>query len=281
MEASNRIIEETVSVLETAGEITQRWELIAAPQELFMQIFPMETHKKHLMLVRHALNVRVEQARVKEQKASARKKRKGRGDESSSDVDELEEGGFDFHKSMKKYGLANMPTTHTQKTKSIEDISKKAKKAFNKHKKYLAPGDVMDFAPQWMENKRPRNTRAGDMTHGHWVAAWWSRALAQVAAQGAAESETVSFENLLVQFLNANMLAIKHGTKTGWELDKHIWDTVVEKTGRRDPNIDVVRELTVINENDLTRVQKKIQDGFGPQWGKQGVGGGKTELLVQ
>ena len=65
-------------------------------------------------------------------------------------------------------------------------------------------GLVLDFAPQWLGDKCPKSMKADNMTHAVWVASWWSRALTQVAAQAFTKEETLSFENLLVQFLNAN-----------------------------------------------------------------------------
>ena len=36
VEAPETIIQETIEMLETAGEITQRWELLAAPEEIML-----------------------------------------------------------------------------------------------------------------------------------------------------------------------------------------------------------------------------------------------------
>ena len=194
---------------------------------------------------------------AKEQKA-ARKKRKGDGDESSSEPED-DGKGFDYSSSMKQYGLANIPSIHTQKTKRIEDNAKKYKKASGKQRLHLAPGGVMEYAPQWMGDKPPKSLRAEQMTHAHFVAGWWSRAFTQVAAQGAAESETLSFESLLVEFLNVNKVAVEQGTKVAWEYDRALWDKTVERASRRDSALDVTKEFTVVDENQLTAVQKKVQ----------------------
>ena len=124
-----------------------------------------------------------------------------------------------------------------------------------------------------MNARFPRNSNANEMTHAHWVAAWWSRAISQIAAQAACEKETVSVETLLVQFLNANKIAIDCGTKTAWAFDKHVWDTVGEKANRKEPNIDVRKEFTVVDENTLSAVQKMVQHVPNHAGGK----GGKSQ----
>lgn len=233
------------------------------------------------MLVRHAVHTYAKQtqtkdpmavvveALAKEQKAS-RRKRKGQQDESSSEVDEAEGNDFDMCGSMKKYGLAQIPNIHTQKTKRIEEAAKRAKKVYRKKKRFLAAGPLQEYAPQWMGDKQPKGFRSDGMTHAHWVAAWWSRTLTQLAAQGSAEVETLSFETLLTEFLNANKVAIEKGTKAAWELDRHIWDTVAEKASRKDLSLDVVKEFSTVDENELSAIQKKIQATSGNRWTKGG-----------
>ena len=146
--ADDKVIEETIRVLEEKGEVSHSWELLAAPPEMFMEIFPMDTHKKHLMLVRHAVKVHgmkskmsdpvamAVQALAKEQKA-ARKKRHNRGEESSSEPETHNGKEFDLHANLQKYGLAGVPCTHTQKTKNIAEFAKKAQNAVQKNRESI------------------------------------------------------------------------------------------------------------------------------------------------
>ena len=132
----------------------------------------------------------------------------------------------------------------------------------------------MEFSPQWMGEKSPKNFRSEQMTHAHFVAAWWARTLTQVAVQGNAEAETVSFENMLMEFLNINKIAIEQGTKVAWEYDKTVWDTTVEKIKRKEPALNIKEDFTIVNENKLTGVQKKTQSSFVPSWSKGSAGKG-------
>lgn len=250
-------------------------------------IFPLATHKKHLMLVRHALQVHADRNKqkdpvtiamkslAKEQRAS-RKTRKGEREESSSEEDEQEVSGI--YGGLQKYGLANVPNIHTQKTKKITDFTKHAQKATKKDKQYFADGGIMDYTPQWMGEKRFKNLNSDGITHAHWVAAWWSRAMSQIAAQGTTEKQIVSVEQLLTQFLNMNKVAIQHGTKTAWELDKQIWEESVEKAGRRDPTLNLSKLFTTIDENQVKSItNKNSKDSTPPsseKWGGKGKGKG-------
>ena len=73
-----------------------------------------------------------------------------------------------------------------------------------------------------------------------------------------------------MEFLNANKIAIEHGTKVAWEHDKKVWDNVVEKAGRKDPDLDARKEFTVVDENELSAIEKKVQNG---SWARSGKGG--------
>ena len=90
-------------------------------------------------------------------------------------------------------------------------------KAVKKNKEFLSAGGVMECVPQWPGIKYPKNINSNEMTHAHWVAAWWSRAISQVAGQGSTEKQTLSVEQLLVQFLNMNKVAVEQGVRTPWE----------------------------------------------------------------
>ena len=75
--------------------------------------------------------------------------------------------------------------------------------------------------------------------HARWVAAYWSRALAQIAAQGHVGHQTLSMEQLITQFLNINRVCIESANKVGWYTDNEMWLTAVEATRRMDPDFDV------------------------------------------
>ena len=113
--------------------------------------------------------------------------------------------------------------------------------------------------------------------------------MTQVAAQGSAKKETVSFENLLWEFLNMNQVAVEHGTKVFWEYDKQVWDKVSEKINRKAPDLDVREEFTVVDQNKLSEIKGKVHSGAAGRWGKgtaaftkaSGSGGGKGAETVK
>jgi len=200
---------------------------------------------------------------AKEQRAT-RQKSKGK-DASSSDG---EDGCFDCYKSLNKYGLGAIPSTHMQRTKLMEEAAKKAKNAAEKKKKdFLVPGSALEYNPQWMGPKGPKSFSWQEMSHAHWVAAWWSRAFCQLAAQGHAEVEAISFASMLTQFLNANKIAIEGNPKTAWEYDHQVWRDTSEKASRKDPELNVKQAFTVTNENKLIEVKSQVASkGQGKIW---------------
>ena len=141
--------------------------------------------------------------------------------------------------------------------------------------KDLISEHVLDFPPQWMKNP-PKNLKpkikGGTMTHPEWVAAWWSRALVQLMAQGHAKKSTLSVETLLVEFLNANKVAAEEFQDVGWEYDKHLWKDTSEKIGAKDKKLDVTEAMTDASEKKISEVQKEMKSS--PQGPK---GGGKYD----
>ena len=149
-----------------------------------------------------------------------------------------------------------------------DELAKKAKKCYDKKKSFVAPGRILDYCPQWIP-KAPKHFAWDQMSHAQWVAAWWSRALSQLAAQGHAEAESLSVALLLTEFLNANKVAIESTSRTAWEYDSKVWSTTAERAARRDPDLDITEIFMVTNENDLLQIKNKItkgQKGQGTQW---------------
>ena len=150
-----------------------------------------------------------------------------------------------------------------QRNRNLEEQAKKAKKATVKKKPFVAPGEVLDYCPQWMGANAPRRFNWAEMSHAHWVAAWWSRALSQLASQGHAESESVTFASLLTEFLNT----------MAWEYDRRVWTSAAEKAARKDPDLDVNKSFAAANQNELLEV-KNIFGGKGEgKFGKVGTHG--------
>ena len=88
--------------------------------------------------------------------------------------------------------------------------------------------------------------------HAHWVAAYWGRALTQLAAQSASNAQSVSVEDLLTEFLNMNRLCIENKGRLGWVMDQQIRNGINDKIQRHDPNLNVVQEFTVSDQNART-----------------------------
>ena len=75
---------------------------------------------------------------------------------------------------------------------------------------------------------------AANYTHARWVASYWSRAFTQLSAQAAAKKETVSFVDLLVQFLNVNQVAVESGVKVAWRVDQDKWAHLGDRLRRKE-----------------------------------------------
>ena len=125
--------------------------------------------------------------------------------------------------------------------------AKKAEKDFQQSGHFLAPGPITDYMPKWVPEKV--NGLEAIRTHAHWVAAYWGRALTQLAAQSATDAQSVSLEDLLTEFLNMNRMCVETKGKLGWLMDQQIWNGIADKIQRHDPNLDMQQEFTVVDQN--------------------------------
>ena len=108
----------------------------------------------------------------------------------------------------------------------------------------------MDYTPNWMKETLPANL-VDCKTHAHWVAGYWSRALAQLAVQSHTTSQTLSMQQLLAHFLNVNQACLENSNKIGWFADKEMWDTAVEATRRKDPLYDITKHFQQVTKDDV------------------------------
>ena len=99
-------------------------------------------------------------------------------------------------------------------------------------------------------------------THGRWVAAWWSRALAQLAAQGHNKQQTLSIADLLTEFLNMNQLAVEMNTQVAWEYDRELWAAIGDRIRGHD-TVDVKKAFVEDDENAKSRIQRAVHDAKG------------------
>ena len=97
-------------------------------------------------------------------------------------------------------------------------------------------------------------------THAHWVASWWSRAFTQISAQGTCNEETVTVSDLLVQFLNANRVAVQNTTRVGWEYDRFLWDDLSDRLRRREPDMDVRKMFKTVDNNQVLEAVSKVAE---------------------
>ena len=95
-------------------------------------------------------------------------------------------------------------------------------------------------------------------THAHWVATFWARALAQVSAQATCGQETVSISDILIEFLNANKVAIEHTTRAGWEYDRHLWTDLSDRLKRREPDVEVQKTFRKLDHTHVTAAVQKV-----------------------
>ena len=128
------------------------------------------------------------------------------------------------------------------------------------------------------DNDKPTKT---DMTHAHWVAVWWARALSQMTAQAVTDKETFSFEALLDQFLNCNRTTIEDTAKTAQRYDADIWADLAEATKRKDTECQPATQLVTMDEHRRTRARNGAAEAMNAvralKGGKGSGKGGKSQ----
>ena len=254
--------------------ILQPWQLKQAPKTVLEMLFPVATHSRHLIIALQAQDLLVQKSNS-EQAANntmakavhklAREQEKSRRaedhQETSSDEDSTPPKQYDHYQSMKEYNLEKVSQAHTIKCDRQEKCAKRASVGVKKRGPYLNPGSTTEFTPTWM--KTPLPTKLEDLpSHAHWVAAYWSKALTQLATQGHTKSQTLGMEQLLSQFLNINRACIENTMKTGWYTENEMWLTAVEATRRKDADFDVAAHFKKITPEHLKEGKQAMETSY-------------------
>ena len=292
------VLDEVVTILKSNG-ITAPWQLKKAPDALLLHNFPLQSHARHYLVAVHvrdeikakdtaepqpaqestALAAAIS-GLMQEQRALRQSRKRSRSDPDTDD----ERSTFGCNACLWEYNLHEIPTEHLPTKEKMEKMARRGAKSYREHGKYLVTGPVTDYQPAWMEE--PVKDMGALKTHARWVALWWARTFAQVAAQGHSKRETVSLTDLITQFLRANQAAIENSNKVGWEADKDLWSNISDKV-KRNVDVDVREEmLKAPSENKKERLWKKLNNAKSPSSGSQqeytgssgkgGKDGGKT-----
>lgn len=273
-----QVMSETVDMLVEAN-VRKAWQIKHTPQEKSDRIFEGDGADQHRTLIGYVRTLAQETVTVKpptpqtdastmmakavsmlaQEQRKSRKRKHGR--ESSSSEDENSQR-FDLTKSMEQYGLEGIPHDHRPRMKVARAMVKKLSKKFGEGECDLLSENVLEFTPQWMKTPaqdfKPKHF-GGTMTHPEWVAAWWSRALVQLMAQGHAQKSTVTVQTLLLEFLNANQVAAQEHMDAGWEYDRHLWKNTSERIAAKDKKLDVKEAMTDASEKRITEVQRQMK----------------------
>ena len=97
--------------------------------------------------------------------------------------------------------------------------------------------------------------------------------MAQLATQGHVGKQTLSVEQLLAQFLNANKLCIEKSQKVGWHAENEKWLTAVESTRRVDTSFNVAEHFQKFTDADIAEGQKTMDAAIKAS-GRTGMGKG-------
>jgi len=280
IDEDSSVMTETVDFLVDAG-ICKPWQLKHAPKEKIDCVLAGEGMDQHRTLVEYARSLAQEGPKTtlppvgvdagammakavsmmaKEQR-KCRKRKQGEVP-SSSEEEEDKSDHFDLTKSLEEYGLAGITHDHWPRMKVVRPMVRKLKKKYDENQNDVLSEHVTEFSPMWMKTPskdlKPKHM-GGSMTHPEWVAAWWSRALVQLMAQGHAKKATVSVESLLLEFLNANKVAAEEHMDVGWEYDKHLWKNIAERIAAKDRKLDVKEAMSDASEKKVAEVQKEMK----------------------
>ena len=277
MTEEDEIIQETCRILGTY-HIKAPWQIGAAPEPLIQQAFPWESHSRHLMMITHARQEQKKTGHHDDATAQAlrmmegylREQREDRNDRKRAREELVEEDpqqAFRCWDCLHRYHLSGVPACHMPNNNLMRTMAKRAEKDFQQSGHFMAPGPITDYMPMWVPEKFGGIDAI--RTHAHWVAAYWGRALTQLAAQASANAQSVKVEDLLTEFLNMNRLCIEHKGRLGWVMDQRIWNGISDKIQRHDPNLDLHQEFTVVDQNlrtgliaDLGQPSSQQQEKF-------------------
>ena len=87
---------------------------------------------------------------------------------------------------------------------------------------------------------------------------YWARALAQLSAQATSGKETVTFSDILVEFVNANKVAVLSSTKVAWEYDRHLWTDLADRLRRREHDVNVQSTFRKLEPSDVTTAAQTV-----------------------
>ena len=203
-------------------QIVNPWQVTYLSREYLEKVFPMETQPRHLcgiLRVRDVMkakNTAESSGNAQLAKAVMKMTKSMRDDDNydTSSDEECKKKFFNYSQSLAQYHLQEMPQGHTMPMQKVEPLAKRAAAGQKKRGKYIVPGSTMDYTPKWMKEPLPTNL-TDCKTHAHWVAGYWSRGLAQLAAQGHTGKETLSMQQLLAHFLNVNQACLENSNKVG------------------------------------------------------------------
>lgn len=204
--------------------------------------------------------------------------RRDQSPSSSEGNDETSKRHIDVCQAMSFMGLETMPLENLPKGSILQPMLRKTLRRVGKNCLPWVGGLLQkSFEPLWRANdKTLREPPQGEpfASFAHFSSCWWSRALAQCAAQAESGSESVSFERLLRRFLDLCRLAQEENCFAAYEYDKHKLDIIqtrVECNDKRvDPNqlfqrVDADTEKDVKDKIGRARAAQKPDKGAGKQ----------------
>ena len=256
-----------------------------APPALITQIFPLDTHARHHVGVLHVqamlkrksesmYNVAAQATnRLANEQAKSRKAKKNKGFTDSEGEDEMTRKPFNATAAMKAYRMDTIPSEHMPDFDTQNAYAKRAQVGVKERGNYVVPGPVTTFNPKWLKNG-PKGLDELQ-THAHWVAAYWGKALTQVACQGHVGRQTLSMPDMLTEFLNANKAIIENSNRTGWYVDNVKWEEASDRYRRMDTTFDVHSHFQQITTTELEKARTHIDADKAKSKGKGK--GGKTK----
>jgi hypothetical protein len=259
--APEAVIREACAKLAEAG-IDQEYQLLHVPPEFLKEVLPPPEYIKHYLATVHVQKKLQDYQRPTDPQAKStaalervaeemRRARLGANNDSDSEV-ELKD--FDCMGSLSEYGL-HLPHNFLPPNEKMKSAAKQAAKQYKKKRPFLVEGELTEFVPMWMRDVPKKDQM---QTHAHWVSAFWARAMAQLAAQGTADKETVSVSDLLVLFLKLNRMAIENSGRVAWTYDSEHWGALVDRIKRRDPDLNIAKEFLELPHGEKQRVIEKV-----------------------
>ena len=136
-------------------------------------------------------------------------------------------------------------------------FAKRAAVGFKGRGNCVVPGPVTHFQPQWLKDGAKKLEDV--TTHAHWVAAYWGKALTQVACQGHVGQQTLSLPEMLTEFLNANKAVIENSTRVAWMADDAKWAEASDRFRRMDREFNVHTHFKTVSESELDKAKKALE----------------------